>query len=157
MAKSYSGIRVMSTLYSLTLIGLIKFGLSFKEKEPEDAKPGEMYNRLQTLFSKNQFGYQTRIMYDFDLLLEATLNERFIDESTGYYDDPIFSSEVEDVEAGLAGDMSEADILHAMRDPDDGHHSDQLCFRHPSRWPSNYEKTDALSMYKVLPKGQIEP
>ena len=28
-------------------------------------------------------------MSDFDLLLEAALNEKFIDESTAYYDDPI--------------------------------------------------------------------
>ena len=156
MAKTYSGARVMANLWGLSLIGLVKFALSFKEKAEEDKKPHEMYNRLQTIFSKNKFGFHTRIMSDFDLLLEATLNERFIDESTGYYDDPIFQKEIEDVELGLTSDMSEADIAHAMRDPDHGHHSSQLCARFPGRWATNYEKTDALSIYKVLPKGQSE-
>mgnify|MGYP003683322525 CR=1 FL=1 len=156
MAKTYSGNRVMANLWGLTFIGIVKFMLSFKEKSDEDKTQAEMYNRLQTIYSKNKFGFQTRIMSDFDLLLEAALNERFIDESTGYYDDPIFQKEIEDVEAGLAGDMSEADIKHAMRDPDAGHHGGAKCSRLPGRWPTNYEKTDALSIYKVLPKGQRE-
>ena len=156
MSKTYSGTRVMANLWGITLIGVIKFLISFKEKAEEDKKPNEMYNRLYTIFSKNKFGFHTRIMSDFDLLLEATLNERFIDESTGYYDDPIFQKEIEDVELGLAGDMTEGDIAHAMRDPDAGHHSSKLCMRHPGRFGSNYEKTDALSIYKVLPKGQRE-
>ena len=130
--------------------------MSFKNKAPEDKKPGEMYNRLQTIYSKNKFGFQTRIMSDFDLLLEAALNERFIDESTMYYDDPVFEKEIEDVEAGLAGDFSEADIKHAMKDPDHGHQGGATCTKLPGRWPSNYEKSDALSIYKVLPKGQKE-
>ena len=156
MAKTYSGTRVMANLWGITFIGVVKFLLSFKEKEPEDKKPAEMYNRLQTIYSKNKFGYHTRIMSDFDLLLEAALNERFIDESTGYYDDPIFQKEIEDVEMGLAGDMSEADIKHAMKDPDDGHHDSKKCTRFPGRFATNYEKSDALSIYKVLPKGQKE-
>ena len=156
MAKSYSGQRVLANLWGITFLGIMKFALSFKEKKAEDKVPGEMYNRLQTLFSKNKFGYHTRIMADFDLLLEAALNERFIDESTGYYDDPIFQKEIEDVELGLTGDMSEADIKHAMKDPSHGHHGGKLCTRYPGRWASNYEKSDALSVYKVLPKGQKE-
>ena len=40
-------------------------------------------------------------MSDFDLLLEAVLNERFIDDSSAYYDDPISSKEIEDMETGL--------------------------------------------------------
>ena len=156
MAKSYSGSRVMANLWGLTFIGIVKFALSFKEKKEEDKKPGEMYNRLQTIYSKNKFGFQTRIMSDFDLLLEAALNERFIDESTGYYDDAVFQKEIEDVELGLTGDMSQSDIKHAMKDPDHDHHGGAKCVRHPARWNSNYEKTDSLSIYKVLPKGQRE-
>ena len=156
MAKSYSGTRVMANLWGITFIGIVKFLLSFKEKEAEDSVPAEMYNRLQTIYSKNKFGFQTRIMSDFDLMLEATLNERFIDEATGYYDDPIFQKEIEDVELGLSGDMSESDVKHANRDPDAGHGGGALCAKHPDRWPSNYAKSDALSIYKVLPKGQRE-
>ena len=146
----------MANLWGITFIGIVKFLLSFKEKKEEDPKPSEMYNRLLTIYSKNKFGFHTRIMSDFDLLLEAALNERFIDESTGYYDDPIFQKEIEDVEAGLSGDMSQADIKHAMKDPDHGHHAEKKCFRYPARFATNYEKSDALSIYKVLPKGQKE-
>jgi hypothetical protein len=35
-------------------------------------------------------------MADFDLLLEAVLNERFIDDSTAYYDDPVTTVEIAD-------------------------------------------------------------
>ena len=50
---------------------------------------------------KNKYGYNTRFMSDFDLLLEGVLNERFIDESTLYYDDPSVSKEIEDMELGF--------------------------------------------------------
>jgi hypothetical protein len=90
MAKTYSGARVMACLWGFSLIGGIKFFLSFKDPAAEDNKPSEMYNRLLTIYSKNKFGYHTRIMADFDMLLEAALNERFIDAATGYYDDPVF-------------------------------------------------------------------
>ena len=153
MAKTYSGSRVMANLWGLTFCGAVKFILSFKEKPAEDKKPSEMYNRLLTIFSKNKFGYHTRIMSDFDLLLEAALNERFIDEATGYYDDPVFQKEIEDVELGLNSDMSAADIKHAMKDKDDGHHDSKKCFRYPGRFGTNHERTDELSIYKVLPKS----
>ena len=61
-------------------------------------------------------------MSDFDLFLEAGLNERFIDESTNYYDDEFVAKEIEDTEAGLANDMSEADIRGLLHDKSDGHH-----------------------------------
>jgi hypothetical protein len=45
-------------------------------------------------------------MSDFELFLEAILNEKFIDDSTLYYDDALTSKEIEDMEAGLNGDFS---------------------------------------------------
>jgi hypothetical protein len=55
-------------------------------------------------------------MSDFDFFLEAILNERFIDDSSMYYDDPILSKEIEDMESGLNGDFAEADVKHLVRD-----------------------------------------
>ena len=55
-------------------------------------------------------------MSDFDLFLEAVLNERFIDESTLYYEDAMNMLEIEDMEAGLNGELSRADVRHINRD-----------------------------------------
>ena len=144
----------MAFWWGFTFFGICKFFLGFKKKQEEDKKPVEVYNRLSSLFTKNKFGFHTRIMSDFDLLLEALLNERFIDDSSAYYDDPISQKEIEDLETGLNGDLSEQDIRHLMRDKDDGHHSSSKCARYPGRFGTNYEKSDDLSVYKVMPKGQ---
>lgn len=45
-------------------------------------------------------------MNDFDVFLEAVLNERFIEDSTNYYDDDVVAKEIEDQEAGLVHDMT---------------------------------------------------
>lgn len=113
-----------------------------------------MYNRLISVFQKNKYGYHTRIMSDFDLFLEAVLNERFIDDSSAYYDDPVLAREIEDMESGLNGDFAEADVKHLVKDKDGGHHDLKKCVRYPGRFGTNYDKSDNLSVYKVLPKGQ---
>lgn len=154
MGKSYSGSRVMATMWGFTFIGFVKFLIQFSKKPEEDKKPTEVYNRLISIFSKNKYGYHTRIMSDFDLLLEAVLNERFIDDSSGYYDDPVLSKEIEDMEQSLNSDFAESDVKHMLKDKDDGHHGGRKCVRYPGRFGTNYDKTDDLSVYKVLPKGQ---
>ena len=140
--------------WGFTFIGLIKLFIGFKKKPEEDKKPQEVYNRLVSIFNKNQYGFHTRIMSDFDLLLEAVLNERFIDDSSAYYDDAISSKEIEDMETGLNSDFSEQDVQHLLRDKSDGHHSGKKCLKYPARFGTNYEPTDDLSVYKVLPKGE---
>ena len=94
-------------------------------------------------------------MSDFDLLLQAMMNEKFLDDSTLYYDDPITSKEIEDMELGLNGDFSEADIKHLNRDKSGGHQDSATCMRYPARYANNYAPTDDLSIYKVMPRGQI--
>lgn len=93
-------------------------------------------------------------MSDFDLLLEAVLNERFIDDSSAYYDDPISSKEIEDMEQGLYSDFSEADVKHLLKDKGGDHHDSKKCLRYPGRFGTNYSKSDDLSVYKVYPKDQ---
>jgi hypothetical protein len=154
MGKTYSGSRVMSAWWGFTFFAIAKFFINFTSKPEEDKKPQEVYNRLVSIFQKNQYGYHTRIMSDFDLLLEAVLNERFIDDSSAYYDDPILSKEIEDMEQGLYGDFSEADVKHLLKDKGGDHHESKKCLRYPGRFGTNYEKTDDLSVYKILPKGQ---
>ena len=91
-------------------------------------------------------------MSDFDLLLEGVLNERFIDESTLYYDDEVVATEIEDMEAGLNGEFAEDDIKNLLKDK--SHHGDAAKVVHfPDRVGTNYPKSDDLSCYKVHPSG----
>jgi len=94
-------------------------------------------------------------MSDFELFLEAMLNEKFIDDSTLYYDDAFTSKEIEDMELGLNGDFSRADVRHLIKDKDAGHHESFKSLRFPDRVNTNYERSDDLSCYKILPKGQM--
>lgn len=91
-------------------------------------------------------------MSDFDLLLEAVLNERFIDDSSAYYDDPITSTEIADMELGLNGDLAPADVQHLIREKSE-HTENKKCMKYPGRFGTNYDASDDLSVYKILPKG----
>jgi hypothetical protein len=154
MGKTYSGARVMAAWWGFTFFAIGKFLVGFSKQAVEDKKSPEVYNRLISIFQKNQYGYHTRIMSDFDMLLDAVVNERFIDDSSAYYDDPVLTKEIEDTELGLQSDFSEADVKHLLKDKDHGHHDLKKCFRYPDRFGTNYDKTDDLSIYKVVPKGQ---
>ena len=117
------------------------------EKNPDD---DEIYYRLQSIFAKNKYGYATRFMSDFDLLLFGVLNERFIDESTAYYKDPVVSNEVEDMEKGLSGEFSDDDIRNLVKDQNE-HGAGNKFFRYPGRVATNYQPSDDLSIYKTHP------
>jgi len=119
----------------------------------EDAKGSEGYHRLLSIFQKNKYGYNTRFMSDFELFLEAILNEKFIDDSTLYYDNALTSKEIEDMEAGLNGDFSRQDVRHLLHDKDEGHHESFKALMRPGRVGTNYGSSDDLSCYKILPKG----
>jgi len=58
------------------------------------------------------------------------------------------------MELGLNSDFAEADVKHLLKDKDDGHHGSSRVMRYPGRVGTNYDRTDDLSVYKVLPKGQ---
>lgn len=143
----------MACMWGFTFFGICKFFIGFKQTPVEDKKPQEVYNRLLSIFQKNKYGYHTRIMSDFDLLLDAVLNERFIDDSSAYYDDPVVSTEIADMEAGLNSDFAEADVRHLLREKGDGHHASKKCLQYPARFGTNYEASDDLSVYKVMPRG----
>lgn len=124
--------------------------MGFSSVESKDGNDNEIYMRLNSIFSKNKYGYNTRFMSDFDLLLEGVLNERFIDESTLYYDDPVVAKEIEDMEQGLNGDFAEGDIKNLLKDK--SHHGSlHKSVRFPGRVGYNYAKSDDLSCYKVHP------
>jgi hypothetical protein len=127
---------------------------SFTAVPKADAFGAEQYDRLVSVFSKNKFGYHTRFMSDFELFLEAMLNERFIDESTLYYDDKMTTLEIEDIELGLNGEVSNADVRHLNRDRSNDDHESYVAYYYPDRVGTNYEASDALSCYKILPRGQ---
>ena len=144
----------MANLWGVTFFAGLKFLMNFSKTETADNTQQEIYNRLNSIFAKNKYGYNTRFMSDFDLLLEGVLNERFIDESTLYYDDPIVTKEIEDMEQGLNGDFAEADIKNLLKDKS-GHHGGApfKALVHPGRIGSNYQRSDDLSCYKVHPVG----
>ena len=80
----------------MTMFTFFRFVTGFSAVPKVDEKGAEQYDRLVSVFSKNKFGYHTRFMSDFELFLEAMLNERFIDESTTYTDDAMTALEIED-------------------------------------------------------------
>jgi hypothetical protein len=142
----------MANLWGITAFAMVKFFLSFSGTSEKNPKENEVYMRLNSIFAKNKYGYNTRFMSDFDLLLEGMLNERFVDESTLYYDDPVVSKEIEDMELGHAGEFAEDDVKNLLKDKS-SHGSMHKSIRYPGRVGSNYQKSDDLSCYKVHPSG----
>jgi hypothetical protein len=138
----------------MTVIGVIKASLAFSELPQDKSIEDEENHRLVSIFSKNKYGYNTRFMSDFELLLESMLNEQFLDNATLYYDDELTATEVEDQEVGLAGDFSHADVANLIHDKNHDDHESFKALRHPDRVGTNYPKGDALSCYKILPKKQ---
>lgn len=123
---------------------------------PEDKKASEEgYLRLLTIHAKNKYGFHTRWMSDFELFLESMLNEKFLEDSSNYYDDQYTTLEIQDMEVGLNGDFSQADVRHMLKDKGGAHHDAFKATRKPDRVASNYPKGDALSCYKILPKGEM--
>ena len=146
--------RFVGALYTITLCGAIKFGLGFSaQPESKDVENEENF-RLLSIFQKNRYGYNTRFMSDFELMLESVLNEKFIDNSVLYYDNEITATEIEDMEAGLAGDFAPSDVANLIHDKASGDHESYKALRYPDRVGTNYPKGDALSCYKILPKQQ---
>ena len=88
--------RVAGALWSITLMGAIKAALAFSEVPASKDVENEENYRLVSIFQKNKYGYNTRFMSDFELLLESVLNEKFLDNSTLYYDDELTATEIED-------------------------------------------------------------
>ena len=91
-------------------------------------------------------------MSDFDLLLTSMLNEKFLEASTAYYDDPLVASEVVDVEQGLNGELTDDDVRNLLKDKS-SHGAAFKSVHYPDRVGDNYPKTDDLSCYKTHPVG----
>ena len=143
-------------MWGFTFFAGLKFLGSFSADVKVDPASSEIYMRLQSIFNKNKYGYNTRFMSDFDLLLEGLLNERFIDESTLYQEDPSVAKEIEDMEAGLSGEFSEADIKNLTKDKS-SHGDETKVVRYPGRVGTNYVRSDNLSFYKVHPVEEKKP
>ena len=141
-------------MYGCTFIGLAKFfgNLTVVPDTTDKTVGEEGYLKLRSIFSSNKYGYTTRFMSDFDLFMQAFLNERFIEESTDYYQDEVVGKEIEDMEAGLVGDFAQADIKNLLKDHEEHDHDLFKSLRHPDRVATNYPKGDSLSCYKILPK-----
>lgn len=152
LAKTYSGHRVLCTIWAFTVISALKATTNFSKEKESDPRDKEVYFRLLTLFEKNKFGFNTRVFADFDVFLEAVVNERFLDDNSAYYDDPITGKEIEDVEMGLVTDPAEGDVQYFMRTKHEHHGEGNPVWKFPDRVGTNYSKDD-LSPYKLLPQG----
>ena len=130
--------RVGGALWAITVIGAAKFYFGFSALPQSTATADEETFRLISIFSKNKYGYNTRFMSDFELLLESVLNEKFLDNSTLYYDDELTATEIEDQEAGLAGDFAPADVQGLLHDKSHGDHDSFKAVRYPDRVGTNY-------------------
>lgn len=102
--------RAIGMLYTITLVSAILATQNFSSPKPAKPVEEEQYYRLLSIFAKNKYGYNTRFMSDFEIFLEAVLNESFLDNSTAYYQDELTATEVEDMESGLAGEFAPADV-----------------------------------------------
>mgnify|MGYP001002036977 CR=1 FL=1 len=146
--------RFAGALYTLTFVALVKAAYGFSSVPEKDVVGKEEHFRLLSLFSKNKYGYNTRFMSEFELFLEAVLNEKFIDDSTSYYQNELTNTEVEDMEGGLVGEFSQQDMANLLHDVSSADHENFKALRYPDRVGTNYPKGDALSCYKILPKKQ---
>ena len=144
--------RVMTFFWGFTLVGAAKFAIGFSAAPTENEQAAELYSRINAIFSKNKYGYNTRFMSNFDLLLESVLNQRFLEESVAYYDDPSVAKEVEDMEQGLNGEFANDDIKNLLKDTS-SHGAGFKSLRYPDRVGNNYKKSDDLSCYKIHPSG----
>ena len=144
--------RIAGALWSITLMGAVKAAYSFSAAAEDKSFENEQNFRLVSIFAKNKYGYNTRFMSDFELFLESVLNEKFLDNSILYYDDEMTATEVEDQEAGLAGNFSPSDVAGLLHDKQSHDHSSYKALVYPDRVGTNYPKGDALSCYKILPK-----
>mmetsp|Transcript_41928 Transcript_41928/g.55260 ORF Transcript_41928/g.55260 Transcript_41928/m.55260 type:complete len:200 (+) Transcript_41928:32-631(+) len=154
MAKSVSGMRFAGALYALTFCAGIKFALGFTAAPASKDAENEENFRLLSIFPKNRYGFTTRIMSDFELLLESALNEKFIDNAVLYQDNELTATEIEDMEAGLVSDFAPSDVANLIHDRSEHAHDSFKALRYPDRVGTNYPKGDALSCYKILPKKQ---
>ena len=125
---------------------------NFSQQSAHKSLETETYYRLLSIFSKNKYGYNTRFMSDFEIFLEAVLNERFLDESVAYYQDALTSREVEDQESGLAGDFAHSDVQNLIHDVHEHSHDPFTAVAWPDRVGTNYGKGDELSCYKIKAK-----
>ena len=144
--------RFVGALYAITLGSALKAAIGFSAlPESKDLENEENY-RLLSVFAKNRYGYNTRFMSDFELMLESVLNEKFIDDSVLYYDNELTATEIEDQEAGLSSDFAPSDVANLIHDKSHGDHDSYKALQFPDRVGTNYPKGDALSCYKIMPK-----
>lgn len=68
-------------MWVATCIAAVSACFKFSAQAVEDEELNASYHSLVTIYNKNRYGYPTRIMADFELYLEAALNQRFLDSS----------------------------------------------------------------------------
>ena len=125
---------------------------NFSAEKAVSSLETEKYHRLTSIFAKNKYGYSTRIMSDFELFLDALLNEKFLPESVAYYNDELTSIEIEDMENGLVSDFAHSDVQNLLHDVHEHSHEPFKAVAWPDRVGTNYPKGDDLSCYKIQPK-----
>ena len=109
------------------------------------------------MIQKNIFGSRTRIYDSFDIFLDAICSNEILYEPMHYGSDQISQLEINDLNNGLAGDISKEDIRMAVSDRSD-HQEKSAPYLFPST-PQDIKlyDEDSLSCYKIKPKNQSQP
>lgn len=108
---------------------------------------GAMY--IATI-GRNQYGYETRVTKSFEHSLSVLLGKEILGHIFSQDFDSFRQEHLADLDSGLAGDMSEEDVLDLMKDIDKHPPHLGVVYRNPHLHYLNDKPSDLLSPYKVV-------
>jgi hypothetical protein len=94
-------------------------------------------------------GFETRASKSFEHLLSILLGREIFNHILNQDSDPFRAEELTDDGLGLAGDLSEEDVLDLHREKKHEPHLG-IVYRHPHKHYLNDAPNDLLSPYKVV-------
>ena len=99
---------------------------------------------------RNQYGYETRVTKSFEHSLSVLLGKEILGHIFSQDFDSFRQEHLADLDSGLAGDMSEEDVLDLMKDIDKHPPHMGVVYRNPHLHYLNDKPNDLLSPYRVV-------
>ena len=99
---------------------------------------------------RNQYGFETRVTKSFEHSLSVLLGKDILGHIFSQDFDSFRQEHLADLDSGLAGDMSEEDVLDLMKDIDKHPPHLGIVYRHPQLHYLNDKPSDLLSPYKLI-------
>jgi hypothetical protein len=103
---------------------------------------------------RNQYGYESRVTKSFEHSLSVLFGKEILGHIFSQDMDTFRQEHLTDLDAGLAGDMNEEDILDLMKEGDKHPPHMGIVYRHPDKHYLNDKPSDLLSCYKVVGEGE---